>query len=337
MSQAGVANLSRSGAGLIQTINGDTGSITGNTVTIYANQAGNNSGASVSFTNSGTTSTLNLTDSLTNTFLGKSSGNTSLTGQNNTATGYASGNALTTANGSTAYGSDSLTTCTTSPDNCALGGGSLFALTTGSGFNTSVGTTSFNALGTGAYNTGIGAYVGLNYMGAESHNILISHRGVLGESNVMRLGTQGSGTQQVNVCYIAGIVGVTVSNPELVTINSSTGQMGVLPVGPASFTWADTSGTVTAVSFNGYFITAVCTSTLPASPNEGDTISYVVDTASTLTITGNTGQKIRLGSALSAAAGTCANNARGDAITLVYRSSGTTWFGLNAVGSWTIT
>src|ERR1017187_4726885 len=44
-------------AGGIVTIDGDTGSITGSTVTIYANQATRQAGASVAFVNSGSTST----------------------------------------------------------------------------------------------------------------------------------------------------------------------------------------------------------------------------------------------------------------------------------------
>src|SRR5258708_38800561 len=122
----------------------------------------------------------------------------------------------------------------------------------------------------------------------------------------------------------------------LVTIDSSTDQLGVRAI-PPSFTWTDTSGTVTAVSFNGYFITGACTSTLPASPSQGDTISYVVDTASALVITAAGSQMIRLGSTLSTAGGTCTNNSIGDSITLVYRSANTTWESTSSVGTWTIT
>ena len=42
----------------------------------------------------------------------------------------------------------------------------------------------------------------------------------------MRLGTTGSGAGQVNKAFIAGVASVSVSNSNVVTINTSTGQMG---------------------------------------------------------------------------------------------------------------
>lgn len=121
-----------------------------------------------------------------------------------------------------------------------------------------------------------------------------------------------------------------------INITNGAGSITITATG-AGFSWSDNSGTFAAVKENGYFITATSTATLPASPTEGDTISFIVDTAQFLTITANTGQKIRLGSTISAAAGTCVNNVQGDAIELVYRSTGTTWFASGSIGTWTIT
>ena len=137
------------------------------------------------------------------------------------------------------------------------------------------------------------------------------------------------GTTTPAAATLTAGAGITITNGNnSITIASSTG----------GFTWSDTSGTVNAAVQNGYFITGTCTSTLPASPNEGDTIKYVVDTTHLLTITANTGQKIRIGTTLSAAAGTAVNTQRGDAITLVYRSTGTTWFAeVSPVGGWNVT
>ena len=350
MSQSGIANLAQTGGGgLIQTINGDTGSITGNTVTIFANRATNNSGASVFFTNSGTVSTLNLTDGFANTFLGNSCGglpaslraaNVGIgvsclaviaTGVQNTAAGYFSMASCTSGNYNSCYGNASGANITTGLNNIAIG-------------------YSCNAGSTGSDNISIGGFVagnlisgngniilngGSGYTSSESYNILINNSGSVGESNALRIGTQANLGLGINKCYIAGIVGVTASNAQLVTINSSTGQLGVSA--NVVSTWTDVSGSVNAAVGNGYFVTATCTSTLPAAPAQGNIISYIVDTTDVLTITANTGQFIRLASVVSASAGTCVSTARGNSITLVYRASDTTWLALSANGNWSIT
>lgn len=141
------------------------------------------------------------------------------------------------------------------------------------------------------------------------------------------------------------IIGSTAGAPAAATLSAGNGisitnasnSITIASV-QGGFVWSDTSGTVTAVAQNGYFITTTCTSTLPASPSEGDTVKYIVDTTNLLTITGNTGQKIRIGTQLSAAAGTAVNTQQGDSIELVYRTTGTTWFASsNPVGGWNVT
>ena len=129
--------------------------------------------------------------------------------------------------------------------------------------------------------------------------------------------------------------------------NGTTGQLLTATTGsPPSWqtptvlvtTWTDVSGSVTAVSGNGYFAIGTTTSTLPASPNQGDIIRYVVDTTNLLTIQAAGSQVIRIGTTVSAAGGTCVNTQRGDAIELVYRSTGTAWIAANnPVGGWNIT
>lgn len=141
-------------------------------------------------------------------------------------------------------------------------------------------------------------------------------------------------------------IGSSAGNPAAATLTAGTNititnghnSISIAASGGASLTWSDQSGTFTASSNNGYFITAASTPTLPASPSQGDVVYFVVDTTSACTITGNTGQKIRVGGTISAAAGTCVSNARGDAIALVYRSTGTTWIAMNGPeGTWTVT
>jgi hypothetical protein len=103
--------------------------------------------------------------------------------------------------------------------------------------------------------------------------------------------------------------------------------------------WTDETTTFSPAAGNGYFVTGNATATLPASPSQGNTISFVTVGAITLTITGNTGQIIQVGSAASAAAGTCVNAATtsGCEVTLVYRTSNTTWYASSVIGTWTVT
>lgn len=104
-----------------------------------------------------------------------------------------------------------------------------------------------------------------------------------------------------------------------------------------AMTWTDESMSFAAVAGNGYFITGTATATLPGSPSQGNEISFAVDAANVLTIQANTGQLIRIGAAVSASAGTAASNARGDSITLVYRSSDTAWIATSVIGTFTVT
>lgn len=190
---AGGISIASTVTGGIVTIDGDSGSITGSTVTIKA--AG--SGSSVKFTNSGTTSTFGVTDANDNVIIGGSAGNATISGTANTGLGFAS----------------------------------LFALTSGID-NMAIGYASLDGLLTGGSNIAIGANAGTSYTGAESSNILFNTDGVVGESHVLRIGsTTGTGASQLSKAFISGINGVTSSNPLMVTINSSTDQLGVVATG----------------------------------------------------------------------------------------------------------
>jgi len=246
MSQSGsLIGSGGGGGGSIQTINGDTGSITGSTVTIYADNTANNSGSSVEFVNSGTISKLNVTDANFNTCLGKNSGSLTQSGISNTSLGYGNLNVITTGSG-----------------NCSYGYGTLPLLTTGSG-NSSFGLQNAQSLTTGSRNTTLGGnQSGSNYT-TESDNTVVGNAGVPGDNNVMRLGTQGSGEFEIDECFIAGIVGVTTSNSEMVTIDSTTGQMGVAPIpgGSATAFYAFCSANKTNVTGNGVSYTVLFDST----------------------------------------------------------------------------
>jgi hypothetical protein len=160
-------------------------------------------------------------------------------------------------------------------------------------------------------------------------------------SNPVRTDGTSANNMALEVQLSQAIASTNIQNVGLAAFNSgdfSVDANGFVSIIGGGFNWSDTSGTVNALVENGYFITNTCTSTLPASPVEGNIVRYVVDTTNLLTITANTGQKIRIGTTLSAAAGTAVNTQRGDAIELVYRAVGTTWFAANnPVGGWNVT
>jgi hypothetical protein len=165
-----------------------------------------------------------------NTFVGQTAGNTTLTvadadgntgigydvltslttGTTNVGVGSAALRALTTAAGCTGCGAGALERNTSGNNNSAFGP-SLNELTTGSN-NTACGSGALFALVTGSNNLALGLDAATNYETSESNNIIIGNIGVTGESNVIRIGTTGSGTGQQDLCYIAGINGVNVGS-----------------------------------------------------------------------------------------------------------------------------
>jgi len=387
----------------INTINGDSGSITGSTVTIYANQASTNAGSSVKFVNSGTTSTFNVTDTGLNTLIGSLAGNSSLTGQFNTSLGYGTLRALTsgannvalginsminvqtgfqnvavgynsmgsgaaTSSGNVALGVNCMINLTsggnnvgvgscmgagtiTNTNNVAVGHVSLNALSSGTG-NTAVGQNALNDMSTGDYNTAIGinaletissgtwnTALGINSgqsnTTTDSHNIYIRNVGASGESNTIRIGTQGNGNGEQDTCFVAGIAGVTVSNQANVVIDTTTGQLAE-GAATGTYAWIDTSGAFSPLKGNGYFITATATGTLPASPTQGDTIQFFVDTTDILTIQTAGTQTIRMGTLITSGGGTAVSTQRGDSCELVYRASNDSWQCVDMIGTWVI-
>ncbi len=198
-------------------------------------------------------------------FLGLGSGNFTLSGGFNTIVGVASGALLTSAFGNTGLGANTFAVCTSGGSNTAVGINALSSLLTGSG-NVAMGA------GNGA---------GTQYTSSESNNIVIGNAGVAGESNVLRIGTTGSSTGQQNKCFIAGIAGVTASNPTIVMQNSSTEQMGVMTYTDQG-TWtptlvgASTAGSTTYTAQQGYYtrigntVFAHCTVTMTAMTGTGN-------------------------------------------------------------------
>jgi hypothetical protein len=174
-------------------------------------------------------------------------------------------------------------------------------------------------------------------------------------------GGTGSSTFNINGPVISGttttspLTALTLTSGQVVIGGTSTPAAATLSAGNGisitngnnsitisspggGFTWSDESTSFAASAGNGYFVTATSTATLTSSPSQGNSIAFVVDSASgILTIQANTGQFIQLGTAKSASAGVCVSNKNGDSIVLVYRASDSIWFGIQSVGTWSIT
>ena len=121
-----------------------------------------------------------------------------------------------------------------------------------------------------------------------------------------------------------------------VSINPSIDAIAV-PVQGSGVIWSDVSASSTVAVNTGTFATAAIILTLPSAPSQGDICQFVIDTASGVTITANTGQFIRIGNDISVSAGTAVSSAQGDALALVYRASDLTWFSQQTQGNWLVT
>jgi hypothetical protein len=163
-----------------------------------------------------------------NTFLGESAGNRTLTvldATENTGVGFQVLSHLTTGELNTAVGDSALGNVTTGERNTAIGHDSTDSLVTGDG-NTALGSDTLSQLSDGDYNLALGMRAGFNYTGVEGSNILLSNEGTLGESNVIRIGTQGAGSRQQDTTYIAGIYQSAFGAANEVVFVDSAGKIG---------------------------------------------------------------------------------------------------------------
>lgn len=144
----------------------------------------------------------------------------------NVAIGSSAMNAFETGNNNVCIGLNSAYLMTTGcTSNIFIGGNVMGVAGTDIVQNTVIGTNAYTG-SSGSYNTIYGYGAGANYAHTESSNILIQNAGVVSESNVIHIGTQGSGDGEQNACYIAGIYGATVTGSAVLC--SSTGQLGTI-------------------------------------------------------------------------------------------------------------
>lgn len=204
--------------------------------------------------NSGNT-TLTVINAQLNTAIGTSTLASLTDGAANSALGYLSLNLLTTGTGNTAVGFEALPQITTASSNTGVGENCMNSLLAGASYNTCLGAATLSGMTSGAHNIAIGFGTGQAYNGAQSSNILIgpSSIGLVGDSNIIRIGETGAGDGQQNACFIAGISGINVGSvANLVSIDTGTDQLG---------TTAITAGTGITVTPGANTITIATTGT----------------------------------------------------------------------------
>lgn len=154
-----------------------------------------------------------------NTATGLSALITNTTGNENTATGAFALEENTSGADNTATGVRAMM-FSTGNDNTATGVDALQGNTTG-GSNTAIGGVALGANTTGSNNIAVGFDAGDN-LTTGSNNIDIFDAGVAGESNTMRIGTQGTQTDT----YIAGVFGTPKIKKACEVVVEKTGLIG---------------------------------------------------------------------------------------------------------------
>jgi trimeric autotransporter adhesin len=236
--------ITASGGAGITTLDGDTGSATGATVTIDTGfVTGPLENGTPSFSGSGSELKLRFDDTdanlglgfgtlsskvsptaTENVALGTASAVNLTTGQGNTLVGYNAGASITTGGGNAFIGANvGNNTTITGSDNIVIGVGGGASNFTSASSNVDI-AGGLN-ISTGSFNITMGSASGSSYATSESSNILLNHNGIIGESNVLRIGAStGTFNQSLNSAFICGIDGVDLSTAEVVTMASD--QLG---------------------------------------------------------------------------------------------------------------
>lgn len=232
----------------------------GSTLTLNFTGANNNLGI-------GTNSLAALTTGVSNTAYGSTTLASLTTAVRNTAIGRNSLNGLVTGNDNTAIGNNVLSGLNGANNNTALGSSVAVSATTAAN-NVFIGQSAASLITTGANNIIIGTNAGDAFTTSESSNIIIGSNGVIADANTIRIGTQGAGAAQQNLCFVAGITGVNVGSvATVVSIATGTGQLGTTTI---------TAGTGITVTPGANTITIAATGTTNLTYTNVNTTPYVV-------------------------------------------------------------
>lgn len=144
---------------------------------------------------------------------------------------------------------------------------------------------------------------------------------------------------------VTGIAGVTTTNTKIVTVNSSTGQVGAVTTIPAanggSLAWTEVTGTTqSAAVMNGYITNnaALVTVTLPSSASVGERVAIVGKGAGLWKLAQNAGQTVHFGSldTTTGATGYISATVRYDCLEVICTTANTDWVVRSSVGELTI-
>lgn len=266
----GSITIAASGGGSgITTIDGDSGSVTGSTVTLTGGSSGAVfTGSSATMTQSFNYLSLPTTTSSVghiavnsqkvfhnygtgNVFIGDSLGNagnftlTTATSKYNQGIGAAALTSLTSGTRNTALGLQALQTVNSGSDNIGIGYSAGFNLAGGSQ-NVLIGYQAGLALVSSNGNICIGYNAGSS-LNDHANNICIGNIGGGTDSGVIRL---GSGSQ--TSCYVAGVYGVNVGSVATVATVVSGGQLGSATIAAGSgITVTPTANTITIAASGG--------------------------------------------------------------------------------------
>lgn len=282
-----------------------------------------------------------------NVFVG-GGGNFTLSGSSNVVVGGGagtpSGGALTSGASNVLVGQFVGSAITSGTSNVGICQQALLALTSGSS-NIAIGTAALKNILTGSNNTCIQQNAGQAYTGSESNNICLVSDGVIAESNTMRLGTTGSGTRQVNRCFIAGVDGVNVGSSTVRLVSEASGQLGTIDiVAGAGISVSPTANTLTissTVSFpwstitvdqvadinNGYVTNSgsVINLTLPPVAPVGSVVAINGLGSGGWNAIANTGQNIIYNNSSSTTGGALASTQQYDTVRFECLVANTTW------------
>ena len=231
---AGTPSWSAAAASGIVTLNGNSGSATGSTVTI------DTTNSTIKFVGSGSTVAMNMRGDSSNNLLVGTTGSIGA-GTYNTSLGYQAGAGITSANYSIALGYQAMLSGVTADQNIAIGTNSMFLNTVSGAYNIGIGSSALESvssgtqnvviagangayqLTSGSYNCLIGYAAGNTFTGGESSNVCLNTPAVNGDSNTLRIGYgTGAGTAQLNKAFISGIRGITSATADqILTVNSS--------------------------------------------------------------------------------------------------------------------